>query len=138
MQAMSAKRILVVDDSPTARFAVTEILQRAGYEVLSAEDGQQAVDLIEREPLAAVVLDIILPKKNGYQVCRHLKTDVRYRDTKVLLLTSKNQDADLVWGRRQGADGYLTKPFEEQQLLASIQQLLEETSSLQPTTLWTR
>lgn len=112
--------ILVVDDSPTALRLIRLAVETGGYRVLTASDGAEAIDVATNQCPDLVVLDIILPKKNGFQVCRHLKASPKTRAMKVVLLSSKNHEMDILWGKRQGADGYLTKPFESQQLLACI------------------
>ena len=112
--------ILIVDDSPTAQRIIRLAVEAGGYRVLTASDGDEAIDVAQRERPDLIVLDIILPKKNGFQVCRHLKAFPETRGIKVVLLSSKNHETDILWGKRQGADGYLTKPFETEQLLACI------------------
>ena len=115
--------ILVVDDSPTARRTTRCTLIDAGYDVVTADDGDDALRLFEHHQPDAVVLDIILPKKNGFQVCRHLKSK-HHHHARILMLTSKSNQSDQEWGRRQGADDYLTKPYETEQLLESLERLL--------------
>ena len=117
--------VLVVDDSPTARRVTEGMLSEAGYEVVTADDGDDALRLFDYHQPDAVVLDVILPKKNGFQVCRHLKTQ-RNSPARVLMLTSKTAKSDQEWGRRQGADDYRTKPFESEQLLDSLERLLTQ------------
>jgi twitching motility two-component system response regulator PilH len=117
-------KILVVDDSPTDLRLVTTPLQKSGYEVVTASDGEEALEKAGREHPGLIVLDIVMPKKNGFQVCRQLKTTPATRDIKILLLSSKSQASDRFWGLKQGADGYLTKPFSDEDLIASVGQLL--------------
>ncbi|MEO1617073.1 MAG: response regulator [Planctomycetota bacterium] len=117
--------VLVVDDSPTARRVTEGMLAEAGYEVVTAHDGDDALKLFECHQPDAVVLDVILPKKNGFQVCRHLKAN-NGGSAKVLMVTSKSNPSDQEWGRRQGADVYLTKPFHAEELLDSLERLLTE------------
>lgn len=112
--------ILAVDDSPTDLKIITKALQSQGYRVLTAVDGEEAIEKAMRDKPQLVVLDIILPKKNGFQVCRQLKTTPETQDMKIVLLSSKSQDSDRFWGLKQGADAYLTKPFEDQQLLSAV------------------
>lgn len=116
--------VLVVDDSPTARQMTRTMLTEAGYDVVTADDGEDALKTFSRIQPDAVVLDVILPKKNGFQVCRHLKANPDYH-AKVLMLTSKSNETDQEWGLRQGADEYLTKPFNADQLLDSLERLLK-------------
>lgn len=115
-------KILVVEDSPTTRRQITDILEGAGYEVISAEDGETAIQLVHQHNLALVVLDIVLPKKNGYQVCRKIKADPELT-AKVLMLTAKDQENDRIWGRRQGADYYLSKPVDAEELIAAVTEM---------------
>lgn len=120
-----ARKLLVVEDSPTTRMQIARVLEGAGYEVLTAEDGEQAIAVIHEHHPEVVVLDIVLPKRNGYQVCRTIKTDPDLA-IKVLVLTAKDQEKDRIWGSRQGADIYLSKPIEPEVLLSSVQMLMPE------------
>jgi twitching motility two-component system response regulator PilH len=120
---MANDTILVVDDSPTEQKLVVAALQSKGYRVITAVDGEDAIDKATREQPRLVVLDVVMPKKNGYQVCRQLKTTASTQHIKVLLLTTKNQDADKFWGMKQGADAYLTKPFASDDLLTNVSRL---------------
>ena len=120
---MPSDLILVVDDSPTEQRLVTLALQAKGYRVITAVDGEDAIEKATREQPRLVVLDVVMPKKNGYQVCRYLKSTPETQHIKVLLLTTKNQEADKFWGMKQGADGYLTKPFAGEDLLANVSRL---------------
>ena len=115
-----AKKILVVDDSPTEMNLIMASLKDKGYELITAIDGEEALEKAQAERPDLIVLDIILPKKNGFQVCRQLKTTPDTRDIKILLLSSKSQDTDRFWGLKQGADEYMTKPFEETEFLANV------------------
>jgi twitching motility two-component system response regulator PilH len=121
---MTPRTVLVVDDSPTAQRIIRLAVEAGGYRVLSASDGAEAIEVAMRELPDLVVLDIILPKKNGFQVCRHLKAFPETCGIKVVLLSSKNHEMDILWGKRQGADGYLTKPFDAEQLVACIDAVL--------------
>lgn|SRR5262245_34419316 len=121
---MANKKILVVDDSPTDLRLMSTPLQESGYQVITAVDGEEALEKAVKEHPTVIVLDVVLPKKNGFQVCRQLKTTPETKDIRILLLTSKTQDTDRFWGLKQGADGYMTKPFANDELLASIGQLL--------------
>jgi twitching motility two-component system response regulator PilH len=123
---MSAKTILVVDDSPTALKITSEILTEEGFNVVGATDGEEALEIASQVHPDLIVLDIILPKKNGFQVCRQLKTESATADIKILMLSSKNQASDRFWGQKQGADAYITKPYDDDELLASIQSLLNQ------------
>lgn len=114
------KTILVVEDSPTQMQSVKLALQAKGYHVITAETGEEGLEKARQELPELVVLDVILPGKNGFQVCRDLKTSPETKEMPVILLTSKDQESDRFWGIRQGADEYLTKPCTESDLLASV------------------
>ena len=122
---MSTK-ILVVDDSPTALRLTRDALAEKGFEALTAVDGDDALEVANREHPDLVVLDIVLPKKNGFQVCRKLKTDPATSAMKVILLSSKKEEHDRQWGLRQGADSYVTKPYDLDELVADIERFLGE------------
>jgi CheY-like chemotaxis protein len=117
---MVKKRVLVVDDSATDRQLATMLLQKQGYEVTTAVDGEEALQKIAAERPPLIVLDIILPKMNGYQVLRQLKTTPETKDIKVILVSSKNQQSDRFWGLKQGADDYITKPYPDEALLTAV------------------
>lgn len=117
---MTRGPILVVDDSPTGRQAATNLLRRSGYQVATAVDGEDALEKIAAAPPPVVVLDIVLPKMNGYQVLRQLKSSDTTRRIKVILVSSKNQESDRFWGLKQGADDYIAKPYLDATLLAAV------------------
>ena len=130
---MNPVTVLVVDDSPTTQRQIRLAVEAGGYRVLTASDGDEAIDIAVRDRPDLVVLDIILPKKNGFQVCRRLKALPETSGIKVVLLSSKSHEMDILWGKRQGADGYLTKPFESEQLLACIESALQAEHRPMPT-----
>ncbi|MGL6073257.1 MAG: response regulator [Fimbriiglobus sp.] len=117
---MRGDKILVVDDSPTELRLVTSALESSGYKIVTAVDGEDALTKAAAEKPKLIILDVVMPKKNGFQTCRALKTAEDTKAIPVMLLTSKNQDSDKFWGMKQGADEYLTKPFDAQQLLAAV------------------
>ncbi|MBI5029111.1 MAG: response regulator [Chloroflexi bacterium] len=121
---MPTETILVVDDSPTDLKLISTPLKDKGYRVVTAVDGEEALQKAMHEHPKVMVLDVILPKMNGFQVCRQLKTAPDTKDIKILLLTSKTQDADRFWGLKQGADEYMTKPFADADLLSNVAKLL--------------
>ena len=122
---MARETILVADDSPTEQRLVSERLQSRGYTVITASDGEEALSKAGREHPRLVILDVIMPKRNGFQVCRQLKNTAATKDIKVLILSGKNLESDRVWGLRQGADVYLTKPFTDDELLSNVTRLLQ-------------
>lgn len=121
---MTQKTVLVVDDSPTELRLMTTALSRQGYAVETAIDGEEALTKAVAIQPDLVLLDIILPKKNGYQVCRQLKTSPDTSHLHVVLVSSKSQDSDRYWGLRQGADNYLSKPFSDEELLGVVHQYI--------------
>jgi twitching motility two-component system response regulator PilH len=118
------KTVLVVDDSTAQREMIKELLQASGMTVNVATDGEQAVAVALEIVPDIVVLDVVMPKMNGYEVCRMLKSNPKTQDVPVILCSSKSEDFDKHWGMRQGADAYVCKPFEPVELLSTIKQLL--------------
>ena len=106
----------MVDDSPTELKAMSAALQGKGYNMVTAADGDEALQMAGKLQPDVILLDIVLPKKNGYQVCRQLKSAPETKNIKVVLVSSKNQTADRFWGLKQGADEYLVKPFKPEEL----------------------
>ena len=117
---MSSRHVLVVDDSPTGRAAAMNLLKKGGYQVTTAVDGEDALEQIAAAPPPLVVLDIVLPKMNGYQVLRQLRSSEATRGIKVILVSSKSQESDRFWGLKQGADEYIAKPYQDATLLAAV------------------
>lgn len=117
-------RVLIVDDSPTETFTVTEILKRNGFEVLSAESAEDGMRLARDKLPDLVLMDVVMPGLNGFQATRQLTRDPQTAAIPVVILTTKSQETDRVWGVRQGARGYLTKPIDERLLLETIRQVL--------------
>ncbi|MBM3724111.1 MAG: response regulator [Acidobacteria bacterium] len=125
----SAQTVLVVDDSPLELQMIRETLESRGYRVVVATDGDEAIERAAAESPSVVLLDVILPKKNGFQVCRHLKAASGPHGARVILVTSKSQETDRFWGMRQGADEYLTKPLDLTQLAASVERHMNPRSA---------
>ena len=99
-------------------------LRDSGFEVVTAVDGEEAIEKVFKERPQCIVLDVVLPKQNGFQVCRRLKNLEASRHIPIILLTSKNTPVDRAWGLRQGADLYMTKPFNSDELVASVRRLV--------------
>ena len=117
-------RILIVDDSPTEMYKLTGMLEKHGYVVLRAENGADGVALARLEKPDAVLMDIVMPGLNGFQATRQLTKDSETSHIPVIVVTTKDQETDKVWGTRQGAKGYLTKPVEESDLIKTLMAVL--------------
>ena len=117
---MPIKKILVVDDSPTERLALSEVLVKNGYQVVTAESGDEAVIKSKTERPDLILMDVVMPGTNGYQATRTIVRDDATRDIPIIMCTSKGQDTDKIWGMRQGALAYLVKPVDHDELLARI------------------
>ncbi|HEX2282285.1 MAG TPA: response regulator [Thermomicrobiales bacterium] len=115
-----AQRILVVDDSATERQAIVSPLAAEGYQVVAASDGDEALAQLEQAVFDLLVLDVVMPGKNGFQLCRQIRRDDRWSGLPIVMVTSKDQEADRFWGMKQGASEYITKPFGSSELLAAI------------------
>jgi len=123
---MNTGRILVVDDSDSIRNVLQMNFEWLGYEGICANDGEEALRMVSMDPPDLIILDVMMPRFNGYQVCRSLKADPRLKEIPVIFLTAKDQKEDRFWGKDCGADEYLTKPFSAAKLERVIERLLEE------------
>ena len=119
-------RVLIADDSPNIREILQVSLESAGYEVLLAEDGEQAMQMFQDGRPDLMIVDIMMPKMNGFQVCRKVKTSVATAVVPVILLTARSQDEDVFWGKDCGADEYITKPFSTKELERTVERLIQE------------
>lgn len=117
-------RILIVDDSPSQLAGIRRIVEKLGHEALSAEDGQAGVDAAKRELPDMILMDVVMPNLNGFQATRSITREPATRHIPVVLVTTKDQETDRIWGMRQGARGYLTKPFSENELSDVIASIL--------------
>lgn len=117
-------RILIAEDSPTDIQYIRSILADTGHDLSVAMDGEEAERMVKNEPFDLVILDVVMPKKNGFQICREIKRDERLKDIPVIMLTAKDQPSDKLWGEKQGADEYLTKPCEPIDLLLAVKKHL--------------
>jgi twitching motility two-component system response regulator PilH len=121
---MPLQKILVVDDSPTERFFIADLLAKRGYTVVTAENGAEALAKIRSERPSLVVMDVVMPGASGFQVTRALTRDPETQAIPVILCTSKSAETDRIWGLRQGAREYVTKPVNAEELLAMIADLV--------------
>ncbi len=117
---MPIQKILVVDDSKTELHHISDILGKRGYAVRTAENGEEAMRRLEEEKPDLILMDVVMPGQNGFQLTRSITRDVRFSDVPVIMCTSKNQETDRVWGMRQGARDYIVKPVNTDELIAKI------------------
>ena len=120
---MPIKKILVVDDSPTERLALSEVPVRHGYQVVTADSGDEAVIKSKTEQPDLILMDVVMPGTNGYQATRTIVRDEQTRNIPVIICTSKGLETDKIWGMRQGAFDYLVKPLDHAMLLDKIKAL---------------
>jgi len=111
-------KILVVDDSPTEIFQFKEMLEKMGHEVITADNGREGVEMAVKEQPDVVLMDIVMPDMNGFQATRQIAIGENTKHIPVIIVSSKNQETDKVWGQRQGAKGYITKPVDTQELVS--------------------
>ncbi|WP_374011670.1 twitching motility response regulator PilH [Pseudoxanthomonas koreensis] len=126
-------RILIVDDSPSQLLGIQRIIEKLGHETLTAEDGAAGVEVAKAELPDLILMDVVMPNLNGFQATRTLSRESTTRSIPVVLVTTKDQDTDRMWGMRQGARAYLTKPFAESDLSELIDRLLSEGDEPPPT-----
>ncbi|MGH8743497.1 MAG: response regulator [Burkholderiales bacterium] len=120
---MAIKKILVVDDSPTDRLFLSDILTKSGYEVSTAESADEALAKAKKLKPDLVLMDVVMPGQNGFQATRALHKDEATKSIPVIIVTSKSQETDKIWGMRQGAKDYIVKPVDQAKLLAKIASL---------------
>ncbi len=116
--------VLIVEDSVAQREMIKDLLESSGLKVTAVSDGFEALKLIQGHPPDLVLLDIVMPKINGYEVCRRIKSDATTRMLPVVLCSSKGEEFDRYWGMKQGADAYIAKPFQPTELVGTVKQLL--------------
>lgn len=113
-------RILIVDDSPSQLLGIRRIVEKMGHQALTAEDGAAGVEAARRELPDLILMDVVMPNLNGFQATRSITRDPATSHIPIILVTTKDQETDRVWGLRQGAKAYLTKPFSETELAEAI------------------
>jgi two-component system alkaline phosphatase synthesis response regulator PhoP len=118
------KTILIVDDEPNIVILMEYLMKHAGYEVVTACDGQQALDYLAENSPSLMILDVFLPYKNGFEVCEEVRADNRFADMPILMLTAKGNEAEMNKGFSLGADAYITKPFSTHDLVGRVNSLL--------------
>jgi twitching motility two-component system response regulator PilH len=117
---MTIRKILVVDDSKTELYHLSEVLGKRGYAVRTAENGEEAMRRLTEEKPDLILMDVVMPGQNGFQLTRMITRDPRFADVPVIMCTSKSQETDKVWGMRQGARDYIVKPVNGDELAAKI------------------
>lgn len=117
-------RILVVDDSPTQLMAIRRVVEKLGHECLTAEDGAQGVEVAKAELPDLILMDVVMPNLNGFQATRTISRNAGTAHIPIILVTTKDQQTDKVWGMRQGAKEYITKPFNDAELSSVITQFI--------------
>ena len=120
---MPIQKILLVDDSKTELHVLSELLTKRGYQVRTAENGEDALKRLQEERADLILMDVVMPGQNGFQLTRAISRDPLYADVPIIMCTSKNQETDRVWGMRQGAKAYITKPVDPAELKAKISAL---------------
>ena len=117
---MAIQKVLVVDDSKTELMFMTDLLQKNGFSVKTAENAEDAFRRLAEEKPDLILMDVVMPGQNGFQLTRAITRDPLYADVPIIMCTSKNQETDKVWGMRQGARDYIVKPVDPTELMAKI------------------
>ena len=117
-------RVLIVDDSPSQLLGLQRIVEKLGHQVITAEDGAAGVETAKREIPDLILMDVVMPNLNGYQATRQISKEPSTSHIPVILVTTKDQETDRVWGMRQGAKAYVTKPINEAELTETINSIL--------------
>lgn len=118
-------KILIADDEPNILISLEYLMKREGFDVRVARDGQEALDAVAADCPDLLLLDVMMPRKSGFDVCQALRADERYNALHILMLTAKGRDTDLAKGLALGADGYMTKPFSTRELVDRVKAMLE-------------
>ena len=120
---MSIKRILIVDDSPTERHVLNDLLTKAGFEVVASDSGEDAIHKSKQAKPDLILMDVVMPGLNGFQATRAISRDPETKSIPIILCTSKSQETDKIWGLRQGARDYIVKPVNRDELLSKIKSI---------------
>jgi DNA-binding response OmpR family regulator len=122
---MAKPRVLIVEDEPNIVLSLEFLLERAGYETVTAADGEAALELVRRRRPDVILLDVMLPRRNGYEVCRAVKADPELAAIPVIMVSAKGQEVEILKGLELGAASYVTKPFGNAEILEAIRAVLE-------------
>lgn len=120
-----AERILIADDEPNILVSLEYLMKREGFEVSVARDGEEALEALRRDRPHLVLLDVMMPRRTGFEVCQELRADDALRGIRVLMLTAKGRDTDIAKGMAMGADAYMTKPFSTRELVQKVREMLQ-------------
>ncbi|MCK9379639.1 MAG: response regulator [Sulfuritalea sp.] len=120
-----AKKILIADDEPNIVISLEFLLKREGYDVAVAHDGVEALARVRAERPDMAILDVMMPQRNGFEVCQDLRQDPEFKDLRIMMLTAKGRDTEVSKGLALGADVYMTKPFSTRELLAKVKALID-------------
>jgi len=123
-ESLVQKKVLIVDDSPAQVKLIQGLLEPEGYWPVGLSDPKRVEEAIATEKPHVILLDVVMPERNGFQVCRELKGNIKFNAIPVILVTSKNTASDRYWGQQQGADGYVTKPFTRDELLRAVRRFV--------------
>jgi len=124
------KEILIVDDEPSIVVPIQFLMEQQGYSVLVAENGEDALDAIYKYKPDLILLDIMLPRIDGYEVCEIVRLNPEYRGIKIIFLTAKGREVEIAKGLSLGADAYITKPFSNTELIAKVKELLKNSNEI--------
>ena len=119
------KKILIADDEPNIVISLEFLLKREGYEVVVAQDGVEALAQVRAERPDMAILDVMMPHRNGFEVCQDLRQDPEFKDLRIMMLTAKGRDTEVSKGMALGADVYMTKPFSTKELIVQVKALIE-------------
>ncbi len=125
-------KVLIADDEPNILISLEFLMKREGYEVHIARDGQEALDMLRRERPRLLLLDVMMPKKTGFEVCQEVRQDDAIKDTLILMLTARGRETDVVKGLALGANAYMTKPFSTRELADKVRALLAQAPPAAP------
>jgi len=122
-----AKKILIADDEPNIVISLEFLLKREGYDVVVARDGAEALVRVRAERPDLAILDVMMPQRNGFEVCQDLRQDPEFKTLQIMMLTAKGRDTEVSKGLALGADAYMTKPFSTRELIAKVKTLIDPT-----------
>jgi DNA-binding response OmpR family regulator len=123
-QKIVLKTVLIVDDSPAQVKLIQDLLEPEGYASVALHDPRRVEEVITAQRPSVILLDVVMPDRNGFQICRELKGSIEFNSIPVILVTSKDTASDRYWGEQQGADGYVTKPFTREDLLRAVRRFV--------------